>query len=133
MLTASFFSLELGSFTDFPADVKRIRKHAYGASDDDGVRPLEPGIDHRGSSGRADLDVTANQSSGYRLPAGELDDFQVLDSMLLEEAPFLCRPKRRLSRAENRSHSQRLLGEEPRWTEDKKNPANETNFLRQLH
>ena len=69
------------------------------------IRTLEPGVDHRGASGGADLNVTANQRSRHRLAAGELDHLEVLDSVFFEETSFLRSPERRLGRAENRSCS----------------------------
>ena len=106
-----FFPLQLRRAADFLADVKRVRKHAHGSGDDHGIRSFESGVDHCGSSGRADLNVAADQGSRDRLPAGKLDHFEVFDSILLEVMPFLCGPERRLSRAENSSRSQRLLRE----------------------
>ena len=113
MLTASFFPFSSAGIANVFADIERIGKHTDGSGDDDSVRTLEPGVDHRGASGGADLNVTADQGASNRLAAGELDHLEVLDSVFFEETSFLGSPKRRLSRAENRSRAQRLLGVKP--------------------
>ena len=77
-----------------------------------GVRALEPGVDHRRAAGGADLNVAADQGAGHRLAAGELDDFEILDAILLEVASFSCRPERRLRGAEDGAGAQRFLGGE---------------------
>ena len=112
MLTASFRPLRSAA-----SRISLPTKSVYGntptvLSDDDGVRSLQPGIDHGGAAGGADLNVAADQSARHRLAAGELDDFQVLDAVLLEIMSFLGGPKRRLSGAEDSAGAQRLLGKE---------------------
>ncbi len=77
-----------------------------------GVRALEPGVDDRGAAGGADLNIAADQGAGHRLAAGELDDFEILDSIFLEVASFPGRPERRLRGAEDGAGAQWFLSGE---------------------
>jgi hypothetical protein len=68
-------------------------------------------------AGGADLNVPAYQGASDRLAAEELNDLEILYSILLEVASFFCRPEGRLCGAENGSRAQRLLSKKRFWSE----------------